>query len=392
MNFFTDDLVRGVEYANAYRLMLAAASADISAGENAVNLDLLRLNPELLKIAKRNRIAPLVAHRLADVCGNDFPGAVRWREVHEQSKRRMADLLDLTDDVAERLDREDIRLVGLKNAGLARNTNGCPACSPAGDLDLLVEPDRFLDAARLIRESGFRYDSRYFDETDLRKSKAVGMIEFFTEVDGERIWLELQHRPVGGRWIRTDQEPTGKEIVERSLPIKKTALRRPEPTDNLLLVCLNAAKHSYVRAPGVKLHTYADRLVAYQPPDWELLIERAKTLQVRHAVYFALALANGLFGTAVPELVFKALEPPHWKILLVRQWLKKAGLFEPDEKKFSRPGMLAFGALLYDDAAGLGASLLGEPGRDLQKKSVRQKLALAGRRLYDLSTRYEKGN
>lgn len=392
MNFFTDGLLKGAGRAEAYSILLNAVSTGGLSGDKTVRVENLLNYPELLELATINRIAPQAAHRLIEVYGERLPNLGGWRAAHDKSARRMTLLLDTVEKVAGRLDTEEIRLVGLKNAGLAREGSDCPACSPAGDLDLLVRRDRFAEAVRLIEELGFQRDSRYFKHSETENATALGMMEFFTELDGERIWLELQHRPVGGRWIRPDSEPTGEEIVERSLPIKGSKLRLPEPSDNLLLVCLNAAKHSYVRAPGIKLHIYANRLIAQHEPDWELFQKHAERLEVRHAVYFAMLLTNGLFDTPVPAAVLARLKPADWKVTIIREWLKKAGLFEPDERKFSRPGMLAFGGLLYDDAAGFAAALLGGEKKDLRQRSARQMLTLAGQRLYDLATRYEKGN
>lgn len=149
------------------------------------------------------------------------------------------------------------------------------------------------------------------------------------------LWLELQWRPVAGRWIRPDQEPSAEELIARSQPIPGTAVRLLAPEDNLLQVALHTAKHSYVRAPGFCLHLDVERIVRYQDIDWDLFLKRVLALQVKTPVYFSLAIPKTLFDTPIPDRVLEQLRPPAWKERLITHWLNRAGLFNPDERKFS---------------------------------------------------------
>jgi hypothetical protein len=260
-----------------------------------------------------------------------------------------------------------------------------------GDVDVLVEKARFRDAHALMAECGFTLASRSSVEpADLELGLASGGTEYVKHVGGEEVWFELQWRPIAGRWIRKDQEPDGAELVGRSVPIAGTDVRLLAPADNMLQVALHTAKHSYVRAPGLRLHTDVDRLVAYAPPEWSAVVAAATRLEVKTAVYFSLACARDLLGTPIPADVLAALAPPAWKRDLVMRWLRRADFFEPDAKKFSRPGMMAFHALLYDDAAGLAASAMGTDRAHLGIRHLPGNLARGARRILDLATRYQR--
>ena len=100
----------------------------------------------------------------------------------------------------------------------------------------------------------------------------------------ERLWWELQWRPVSGRWIRPDQEPDSAGLVDRSRPMEGTRARLLSPVDNLLQVALHLAKHSYVRAPGLRLHTDVDRVVRRQPIDWEAFAAELRSMDFPHPV------------------------------------------------------------------------------------------------------------
>ena len=171
--------------------------------------------------------------------------------------------------------------------------------------------------------------------------------------NGEKLWLELQWRPVAGRWIRPDQEPSAEELMSRSVPISGTAVRILSPEDNLLQVALHTAKHTYIRAPGFRLHLDVDRIVKHQKINWNIFIRNVLRLQVKTPVYFSLIIPSKILGTPIPENVLKELEPPKWKVRSISHWLTSAGLFNPDERKFSRTGYLIFNALLYDNWSGL---------------------------------------
>ncbi len=344
-----------------------------------------------LDFAERNRVGPLVAHALLRLLPSEHPVRARAEAVHEASARRMRVLLGAADRIAEALAERGIRTVALKNAGIARGLHSCIACCPMGDVDLLVPRGRYEEAHHIVQQLGFRFDSRapQVEPAVLEQVLRGGGGEYVADIDGETVWIELQWRSVAGRWIRPEQEPDGELLVERSVPIDGSALRLLAPADNLLQVALHTAKHSYVRAPGLRLHTDVDRLVHRQRPDWGRLVERAQRTEIRIPVYFSLAMAQALLGTPIPERVLAELAPPRWKREAVLAMVRRADVFEPDEHKFSRPEMMIFHALLYDDAAGLLASATQVRRDELRRTPVTELLRRGATRIMDLVTRYQ---
>ena len=305
-------------------------------------------------LARANGVAPIVAHALIDALGPErIPD--RWHRVHEETHARISAYMAELDRVAAHLAELDIPLVALKNGGIARGIYPCPGCCPMGDLDVLVEKRHFRGAHRILLAEGYHLASRSpLEEASLEAAEKGGGAEYWkTLPDGEELWFELQWRPVAGRWIRPDQEPAAEALMARSVPIPGTAVRLLSPEDNLLQVALHTAKHSYVRAPGLRLHLDVERIVRLQQVDWDLFLSRVMALQVKTAVYFSLFIPKALFGTPIPDRVLDALRPPAWKERLLARWIQRAGLFNPDERKFSRVGYIVFNALLYDDLGGL---------------------------------------
>ncbi len=346
---------------------------------------------EWLAFAERHEAAPHVAHALRAANVGDVAARAPFEAHHTASTARMAVLLTTLDRVAARLARAGIPLVALKNAGIARGLHPCPACSPMGDLDLLVTKADYLAAHALLLAEGFALASRStVAPPDVRHGLREGGTEYRADVAGETVWLELQWRPIAGRWIRPDQEPAAAELLARSVAIPGTAARLLAPADNLLQVALHTAKHSFVRAPGLRLHTDVDRIVAAAPPDWDALVAAARRLTVQTPVFFSLALGAVLLGTPVPAATLAALRPPRWKEALVTAWLRRVDVFEPAERKFSRPGLLAFHALLYDDALGLLGALTDSDRAALRPRELPRLVGRTARRLTDLLWRYQR--
>jgi hypothetical protein len=347
---------------------------------------------EWLAFAERNRVEAIVAHALIELDGRAAAGGSA-AAIHDAAAERMQILVDELDRVAARFTPEGIRVVALKNAGIARGIFPCAGCCPMGDVDTLIDRERFREAHRLILEEGFELASRAPDvePADLEHGLGSGGTEYRKLVGAHEVWFELQWRAIAGRWIRRDQELETPALLARSVAIPGTEIRLLHPDDNLLQVCLHTAKHTYVRAPGLRLHTDVDRLTAYTPPDWAHVVAEARARTIATPVFFSLALARALLGTAIPDDVLAALAPPRWKRDVVVRWLRRIDVFEPDQRKFRRPDMMVFHALLYDSATGLLASALDtEPARLAEPSGYPQLLRRGVGRMRDLITRYAR--
>lgn len=306
-------------------------------------------------LAQANELLPILAHALLQEDGA-ISSLTAWQQAHQTIHNCLTAYLAELDRIAAQLAKAGIPLVALKNGGIARGIYPCPGCCPMGDLDVLVEKRHFRQAHHILLAEGYNFEFRSpLEEAELQAAEESGGAEYWKLLpNGEKMWFELQWRPVAGRWLRPDQEPAAAELLARSIPIPGTVVRLLAPEDNLLQVALHTAKHSYVRAPGFRLHLDVERIVrAYHNLDWALFVQRVEALQVKTAVYFSLAIPHALFETPIPAWVLARLKPPAWKVALIGRWLQRVGLFNPDERKFSRPGYILFTMLLYDDLQGL---------------------------------------
>ncbi|ABF42822.1 hypothetical protein Acid345_3822 [Candidatus Koribacter versatilis Ellin345] len=374
----------------AERLVLLACSSD-----SGTNTEIKALYEQVgdevaWQVAKQHELEGNLGHRLIDILGEQVP--LRWRAAHETVGNRIGAYLNEVDRMAARLAQQDIPLVALKNAGIARGVYQCAGCSPMGDVDLLVRRADYRRVHAILLEEGFTCDSRNVtEEGTLEEGEVTGGTEYHKEIpDVGTFWLELQWRPVSGRWLRPDQEPNGDELVSRSVPIEGTHLRLLNPEDNLLQVCLHTAKHTYLRAPGLRLHTDVERIVRQLQIDWEAFLAKAKALQVRTSTYFSLWLPARLLNTPVPDAVLSELAPSRRKRKAILKRLQRAGLFYPARPKFSNIAYIRFNSLLYDSSNGLVRAIF--PDTEWMKKRYGFRSALLlpyyhVRRIADLGLR-----
>ncbi len=350
------------------------------------------LGKQIFVTATANEVETLLAHRQADIVGwSALPDG--WSQAHEKTHQQITDYLAELDRISDRLCQEGIPLVVLKNGGIARGIYPCPGCCPMGDLDVLVEKRHFRRVHEILLKEGYRLSIKPpLAPDNFEGAENTGVAEYRKPLNSQlELELELHWRPVTGRWIRPDQEPSAEELMARSVPIPGTVVRLLASEDNLLQVALHTARHTYVRAPGFRLHLDVERIVrAYPDLDWDIFVQRVNALQVKTAVYFSLVIPHDLFGTPIPAPVLETLRPPAWKERLIIGWLNRTGLFSSHKRKFSKPGYILFTALLYDDCRGLLRSMF--PDRTWMREcyGFHNDLLLPyyyGRRLFDLALR-----
>jgi len=345
----------------------------------------------LFDIAKNNEVESIVAHSLIYAFDTEKIPA-HWSLAHEDVFNRISGYMKELDRIAGVFVVKGIPLVALKNAGIARGIYPCPGCCPMGDLDVLVDKKHFRKAHEILLNEGYHFEFRSpLEEAEIEAAEQGGGAEYWKILpNGEKLWFELQWRPVAGRWLRPDQEPSAEELIARSISIPGTAVRLLSPEDNLLQVSLHTAKHTYVRAPGFRLHLDVERIVRYQHIDWEIFLGLVLRLQVKTSVYFSLLIPRLLFNTPIPDEVLLTLKPSYWKEFIITRWLNRVGLFNPHEKKFSKIGYIVFTSLLYDDFRGLWRSIFPDKAwmREKHKSTSEFQLMLSYvKRLIDLALR-----
>lgn len=273
-----------------------------------------------------------------------------WQDAYNKQLERLSFLKEKSAEICKAMDKNGIKMVILKNGGIMADIIDDPAACPMEDIDSLVKKSDFMCAHDILVKNGFTFKFRSeFEFEKLERAFRDGSTEYYiTMPDREKMWFELAWRPVAGRWIRLDKEPDADLLVDRAYYSKDTKVGILSPEDNLLQVCVHTAKHSYVRAPGLRLHLDVERIVTHKEIDWDVFLKAVNDTHVKTAVYFSLLIPRVLFGTQIPEWVLDKLHPGKLKEKKVLKLLGSAGLLHPKDRKFSKFKFLKFQTLLYD--------------------------------------------
>ncbi len=274
-----------------------------------------------------------------------------WQQAYTQEKLRLDFLKSKSREICSIMQQAGIPMVILKNGGIMQDMMEEAVQCPMEDIDSLVRKEDFLRAHDILMQNGFTFKFRSeYEAEKLNEAFRDGSTEYFIMTpEGEKMWFELAWRAVAGRWIRPDLEPNTDAFIRNAHCAEGTDVYVLSPEDNLLQVCIHTAKHSYVRAPGLRLHMDVDRIVCRTTIDWKLFIAKVRETHVCTSSYLSLYIPTILFGTPVPEWVLQELKPENADKLL--SLLAKAGLPHPHGKKFNKVEFLRFQTALYDSKA-----------------------------------------
>ena len=288
-----------------------------------------------------------------------------WMHAYEAEKKHLTFLRDKAAEICEKMDKNGIRMVVLKNGGIMSDMVDDAAACPMEDIDSLVKKSDFKKAHEILINNGLTFKFRSeFEFEELEQAFRDGSTEYYiTTPEGKEMWFELAWRAVAGRWIRLDLEPNCDKLIDASYCARDTKVGILSPEDNLLQVCVHTAKHSYVRAPGLRLHLDVERIVAHKEIDWEKFLQKAKTAHVKTSTYFSLYLAKMLFDTPIPEIVLNELRPSKGKEKRILSLISSAGLLHPKKSKFTKLEFLRFQTSLYDSVTDAWFVLYPKGGR-----------------------------
>lgn len=276
-----------------------------------------------------------------------------WLAAYKKEKVHLEFLKDKAAEICDIMTQNGIPMVVLKNGGIMSDMVDDPAACPMEDIDSLVKKSDFKRAHQVLVDNGFEFKFRSeFEDEDLEAAFRDGSTEYLIRTPaGEDMWFELAWRAVAGRWIRRDLEPNTDMLMDASYCAPGTKVGILAPEDNLLQVCVHTAKHSYVRAPGLRLHLDVERIVAHKNINWSLFLKKVEAAHVKTSTYYSLCLAKMLFDTPVPEAVLAELRPNRNKDRRILKLIDGAGLLHPNQRKFSKLQFLVFQTSLYDSAA-----------------------------------------
>ncbi len=298
---------------------------------------------EIMRVAEANQVAALVATRLRSL--GDLP--VPWIEVLDRNEARVRSLIASLERVVQRLDAIACPTAAIEGGGVLLDsglpTSGyCP-----GDIDVLYQEGRGEEVFAAFDAEGFKpvhRRSRLTRRTEFRR----------TREDGTAEWLEAGAHPFDRMWVPLPISDRSQIwLASRRASRKSGIIHVLDPTHALVQVSLHTSLHSFVRAPGLRLHVDIDRLVVDHGDgmDWTSYVDEVRRVGIGRRAFVSLAMASAILETPIPEDVLRALAPKRVAVEAIARLLTSAGVMSDGRRKLPGVRALALDYLLDDKGA-----------------------------------------
>jgi hypothetical protein len=250
---------------------------------------------EFLRMAEHHGVLPLAARNLsAHAHALPIPVEQALRAAFDANVRRNLWFASELARIDSALAQKQLRAIPYKGPTLSESAYGDVALRHFSDLDFLIAPSDFLRAKAALAELGY-HPSKDLSPAVERYWLRNGYECSFDSAAGKYL-VELQWAIVPGFYsvdLRIE------DLLARSRPaaLGGRELRALSPEDLVLVLCLHAAKHLWMRliwvcdiAETIRTHSL----------DWDVLRRRAERLGCLRIIGLGFWLAETLLGAVLP--------------------------------------------------------------------------------------------
>jgi Uncharacterised nucleotidyltransferase len=251
---------------------------------------------EVLRLAEHHGVLPLVARNLsAHALGLPSEIEQLLRSSFDTNLRRSLWFASELARITDHFEKGQLRAIPYKGPLLAESAYGDMALRNFGDLDFLISPADFERAKEIFGELGY-LPSKEFSPAVERFWLRNGYERSFDGAAGKYL-VEMQWALLP-RFYAVDFCTA--DLLARSRPasIGGTDVPGLSPEDALLVLCLHAAKHLWMRLIWV---CDIAETMRTQPVDWAVVTERARDAGIRRIVGVGFWLAQQLLEYPLPE-------------------------------------------------------------------------------------------
>lgn len=253
----------------------------------------------LVDLADRHRVAPLVRAHLRELERALVPAAARAeldRRVMLSTGRSLV-LVSELGQIATALADRGVRALAYKGPVVSAAAYGSPILRPMRDLDVLIHPRDFRAVEGVLLARGYRR------VTGVLWPPLQRLLEyqccFARERDGALVELHWTLMPrdvcaaigLDDLWERRREV----EIAGHAIPCLAAE-------DRLLSLCVHGAKHRWARLEWI---TCIAELIQADPPDWDVLLRRARDWRVERMLRLSLLVARELLQAPVMDEVLR---------------------------------------------------------------------------------------
>ena len=243
------------------------------------------------------RLLPLLYQNLLDQ-GIQSPLMARYKGVYRRFWLSNQFLFNRTLPVLEALNKEGIKTLLFKGAGLVLGCNLNYAIRPMDDIDVLVPKEVAQNAINLIRKMGWQEKGELvanFHSTDHARMYH----------DGKGHYVDLHWRSLFN--ARTGKHETGYWKRSFHAKIEGVPVSIMGKTDQLIHTCV----HGIWWSPIPPIRWIADAIILLENPEttihWDHLIEHSEKLRVNLPLFQGLRYLKKGFNAPIPDNILQSL-------------------------------------------------------------------------------------
>jgi len=280
-----------------FRLLCSVAAVELSPERVARIATAIKAGidwKEFLRLTEHHGILPLAARNLKAAPGVPPEIVQSLDSAFETNVRRNLWFASELARIASHFDAKRIRAVSYKGPLLAESVYGDVALRNFGDLDFLIAPADLGAAKSALAELGYRPSEELSPATE-RFWQRYGYERSFDSAAGKYL-VELQWG-LTPHFFAVDLRAEG--LLHRSRPVMVGGQRvwSLSPEDTLLVLCLHAAKHLWMRL--IWLCDIAET-IRTQAIDYALVLNRAQSLGILRIMQLSFWLTHQLLDGTVP--------------------------------------------------------------------------------------------
>jgi hypothetical protein len=365
----------------------------VRGGHEALDLERLRelhdglSDEDVFEAARMNKVTHAVADSLQRALGAAL--STPWEEALQENESRVEALLDVTEELTRGLRESGIASAAVESAGVMLGSDLPMRALGSGDLDLMVPEPAWERSLELAHSFGLLRGEREGQVTTRRaKLSASGPL-------GQELWIEACAHPFERTWVPLRVHDRSDVWLGRTVASRKRSdISVLDPHDALAFVALHTSLHSFVRAPGLRLHMDVDRIVRGNALDWSRVVGEIEALGARTRSFVSLMMARGVLDTPIPDAALEALAPSPSRWRKLRDLLEGEGILHRGGPKLGRATTLRLDLLLEEGGVGSWLANVALPDRAWLERHFAPEepnlgwARLHGRRLVRLATRW----
>ena len=252
----------------------------------------------VLDQAEENSISPLVGRQLQAVATNALPAAAaeRLKNTCRANTIRCLFLSAELIKILELFHSHGIDGIPYKGPVLAVQAYGDLTLREFEDLDIVLRQSDLPKAHELMLGLGYRAKFDWILSPDAAASTVPG--EYNYRDEERRVMVEL-HTELTLRHF--PKPPDLNELSQRLAPVNlnEREVRTFSVEDGLSILCIHGAKDFWERVSWIA--DISELLRRYTNLDWNVAMQRAKSLNAERMLHVGLSLAVGLLDAPVPD-------------------------------------------------------------------------------------------